>query len=53
MLIYQLYQDILHLFFPDVFESVVSADHKQRIVKAFREYVDSDEGNLDEKLSIT
>ena len=41
---------ILHLVFPDVFEGIVSADHKNNIANAFAEYVEQPTDDVDYKL---
>lgn len=41
---------ILHLVFPDSFEGIVSADHKNSIANAFAEYVEQPTDDVDYKL---
>ena len=41
---------LYHLLFPDTFEGIVSADHKNRIANAFAEYVEQPTDDVDYKL---
>ena len=41
---------LLHLIFPDTFEGIVSADHKNRIASAFEQYVTVSTDDVDRKL---
>ena len=41
---------LLHLIFPDTFEAIVSAKHKDRIAKTFEEYVTEPTDDIDRKL---
>ena len=41
---------LLHLIFPDTFEGIVSADHKNRIADAFGQYVTEPADDVDRKL---
>ena len=41
---------MLHLVFPDTFEPTVSVDHKERIAKAFAQFVTGPEEDVDRKL---
>ena len=41
---------IFHLVFPDVFEGIVSADHKNRIANAFAQYIEQPTDDVDYKL---
>ena len=41
---------LYHLFFPDTFEGIVSADHKTRIASAFVDYVTDTTDDVDHKL---
>ena len=41
---------LLHLIFPDTFEGIVSADHKNNIANAFAEYVEQPTDDVDYKL---
>ena len=42
---------LLHLVFPDTFESVVSKDWKDRIAQVFRDYVPDGTDNVDRRLA--
>jgi len=44
-------EGLLHLVFPDSFESIVSPNAKKAIVKAFADHLDGDEPNVDEQLT--
>ena len=41
---------MLHLVFPDTFEPTVSVDHKERIARAFAQFVTGPEEDVDRKL---
>ena len=41
---------LLHLIFPDTFEGIVSADHKNRIASTFEQYVTEPTDDVDRKL---
>ena len=41
---------LLHLIFPDTFEGIVSADHKNRIAKTFEQFVTESTDDVDRKL---
>ena len=41
---------LLHLIFPDTFEGIVSADHKNRIASTFDQYVTEPTDDVDRKL---
>ena len=42
---------LLHLVFPDFFEAIVSAYHKEKIAKAFGEFVTAPEEDIDRQLT--
>ncbi len=43
---------LLHLVFPDTFESIVSTDHKERIASAFSDFITEPTDDVDRKLAL-
>ena len=41
---------LLHLVFPDIFEAIVSVDHKDKIAESFAKFVTQPEENVDRRL---